>query len=324
MFSEIYQDKKINNINLDHTRINKILGTNVNLEECENHLVKLGFEINNGNLTAPSYRNDIKSINDVSEEIARVIGYNNIDKSNFNISFNKDISVNNIIESTLRRTLFDNGFSEVINSPFVSNQNEKTGIEIDNPLDSNRKFLRTNLKESLISNLLFNERRQKDSIKLYEISDMYSFTDELKVDRLVGIIASGRVGKNYKDFSRKIDNDWMESFLKENFPETDFHISYISRDTLDTKLNSKICYVEVKIDSLEKYLSAKPVNLSETYIKYQPISEFPSSIRDLSFSIKDPKDYYELQMKILEYKHNLIKDVFIFDFYENKKIMKSN
>ena len=45
MFSEIYQDKKINNINLDHTRINKILGTNVNLEECENHLVKLGFEI---------------------------------------------------------------------------------------------------------------------------------------------------------------------------------------------------------------------------------------------------------------------------------------
>ena len=70
---------------------------------------------------------------------------------------------------------------------------------------------------------------------------------------------------------------------------------------------------------MKKYLSAKPVNLSETYIKYQPISEFPSSIRDLSFSIKDPKDYYELQMKILEYKHNLIKDVFIFDFYENKK-----
>ena len=50
MFSEIYQDKKINNINLDHTRINKILGTNVNLEECENHLVKLGFEISNGKL----------------------------------------------------------------------------------------------------------------------------------------------------------------------------------------------------------------------------------------------------------------------------------
>ena len=319
MFSKTYQDNKINSINLDHTRINKILGTKINLKDCENHLLKLGFEIKNGNLTVPSYRNDIKSINDVSEEIARVIGYDNIDKSNFNISFNKDISANNIVESTLRRTLHDNGFSEVINFPFVTNQNEKTGIQIDNPLDSNRKFLRTNLKESLISNLLFNERRQKDSIKLYEISDLYSFTDELKVDKFVGIIASGKVGKNYKDFSRKIDNDWMKSFLKKNFPETDFHISYISRDTLDTKLNSKICYVELKIDLLEKNLNAESVNLSETYIKYQPISEFPSSIRDLSFSIKDPKDYYELQKKILEFKHNLIKDIFIFDFYENKK-----
>ena len=319
MFSEIYQDKEIKNINFDHTRINKILGTDINLEDCENHLVKLGFEINNGNLTVPSYRNDIESINDVAEEIARVIGYDNIDKRNFSISFNKDISVNNIIESTLRRTLFDNGFSEVINSPFVTNQNEKTGIQIDNPLDSNRKFLRTNLKESLISNLLFNERRQKDSIKLYEISDIYSFSDELKVDKFVGIIAAGRVRKNYKDFSRKIDNDWMKSILKKNFPGTDFHISNIPRDTLDTKLNTQICYVEFKVDSIKKNISAKSVNLSETYKKYQPISEFPCSIRDLSFSIKDPKDYYELQMKILEYKHDLIKDIFIFDFYDNKK-----
>ena len=47
-------------------------------------------------------------------------------------------------------------------------------IEIDNPLDSNRKFLRTSLKDSLIDNLLFNERRQKDSIKLFEISNIYN------------------------------------------------------------------------------------------------------------------------------------------------------
>ena len=38
----------------------------------------------------------------------------------------------------------------------------------------------------------------------------------------------------------------MKSFLKENFPETDFHISCISRDTLDTKLNSKIYPINAK------------------------------------------------------------------------------
>ena len=319
MFSEIYRDVKSNTIKLDHKRINKILGTNINLEDCENYLLKLGFEIDNNNITVPSYRNDIKSINDIAEEIARVIGYNNINSSNFNIIFNKNISANNIVESTLRRTLCDNGFSEVINFPFVSNRNEKTGIQVDNPLDSNRKFLRTSLKESLIANLLFNERRQKDSIKLYEISDIYSLHDELKVEKVVGIIASGRVGKNYKDFSKKIDADWLFSILNKNFPATDFHISYISRDNIDTKLSSKICYLEFKIELLEKKLRAKEVKLTNVYKKYEPISEFPCSIRDLSFSIKNPEDYHELQNTILEYKHNLLKEAFIFDFFENKK-----
>ena len=69
----------------------------------------------------------------------------------------------------------------------------------------------------------------------------------------------------------------------------------------------------------EKNLKTKEVNLPKTYKKYEPISEFPFSIRDLSFSIKNPKDYYELQKKILDYKHHLIKEVFIFDFFENKK-----
>jgi phenylalanyl-tRNA synthetase beta chain len=319
IFSETYKHLKSNIIKLDYKRINKILGININLEDCENHLVKLGFKISNNNITVPSYRNDIETINDIAEEIARVIGYDNIDNSNFNILFNKNTSVNNSVESTLRRVLHDNGFSEVINSPFVSNQNEKTSIQVDNPLDSNRKFLRTSLKESLISNLLFNERRQKDCIKFYEISDIYSLHDELKVEKFVGIIASGRIGKNYKDFSKKIDADWLNFILKKHFSEKDFHISYISRDNIDTKLSTKICYVEFKIELLEKNLKAREVKLPNNYIKYEPVSEFPCSIRDLSFSIKNAEDYYELQNKILHFKHHLIKEVFIFDFFENKK-----
>ena len=42
--------------------------------------------------------------------------------------------------------------------------------KIDNPLDSNRGYLRTTLKHSLIENLLYNEKRQHDSLKLFEIS----------------------------------------------------------------------------------------------------------------------------------------------------------
>ena len=40
----------------------------------------------------------------------------------------------------------------VINNSFVA-ENDKFSIKIDNPLDSNSSFLRTNLKSSLINNL---------------------------------------------------------------------------------------------------------------------------------------------------------------------------
>jgi phenylalanyl-tRNA synthetase beta chain len=55
------------------------------------------------------------------------------------------------------------------------------------------------------------------------------------------------------------------------------------------------------------------------FIKYNPVSEFPSSSRDLSFSIKNINKYYEIQEYLLGYKSDLIKEIFIFDFYNNQK-----
>ena len=107
------------------------------------------------------------------------------------------IANNNEIENKLRYFLLDNGFYEVINFPFVGN-NSNDAIKVDNPLDSKRDNLRINLKDSLVNNLIYNERRQKDSIKLFEISDIYtSVNSEIKKTRKLAIIASGRVGHNY-------------------------------------------------------------------------------------------------------------------------------
>ena len=100
--------------------------------------------------------------------------------------------------------LLDQGFYEIINSPFVGSDSSNS-ISVDNPLDSNKKYLRSNLTKSLLENLLYNERRQKDSIKLFEISDIYNIKDnKINVSRKLAVIASGRAGHNYKDFSKKV------------------------------------------------------------------------------------------------------------------------
>ena len=77
-----------------------------------------------------------------------------------------------LLEQNIKSLLISEGFFEVINDPFVNHETNNS-IKLDNPLDSRRKNLRINLEKSLIDNLLYNERRQQDSIKLFEITDVY-------------------------------------------------------------------------------------------------------------------------------------------------------
>ena len=58
----------------------------------------------------------------------------------------------------------------------------------------------------------------------------------------------------------------MDEFnSKNNFPEVDFNIINISRDTLDTKLKNKIWYVEFDIDILRDNLAPKEVELPKVF-----------------------------------------------------------
>ena len=147
-------------IDFDTKSINKILGTNISDEACKDYLLNLGFIFSNDKILPPSYRSDIKTQNDISEEIARAYGYNNIASESFALkkrpsAFNKEDPID-----CLKYLLFDNGFYEVINNPFTKKE-ASNAVMVDNPLDSNREYLRTSLQSSLINNLLYNEKDGK-------------------------------------------------------------------------------------------------------------------------------------------------------------------
>ncbi|MBI3211944.1 MAG: phenylalanine--tRNA ligase subunit beta, partial [Simkania negevensis] len=67
-------------------RVNQLLGTSLSLSEIETFFMRLGMKISqrteeNLHVSIPSYRNDIVSEIDLIEEIARIYGYNNIERS---------------------------------------------------------------------------------------------------------------------------------------------------------------------------------------------------------------------------------------------------
>ena len=315
-----FKQNKVTKIPIDSNKINQIIGINISQDTYLNHLSKLGFNIKDEHIEVPSYRSDIETQNDLAEEIARIIGYDNISRNEITIPKGK---ISNIydLENKLRFLLLDEGFYEVINAPFVSDVSSNS-ILVDNPLDSNKKYLRSNLTESLLANLLFNERRQKDSIKLFEISDVYTLKEnKINVKRKLAIIASGRAGHNYKDFSKKISKKYLTSIFKEILPNENLEFSLLNRKSLNTKVKNEIICCEIDIASFSSdVLSFKETSKPpESFIEYTPISDLPISIRDLSFSIRDFTELDKLQKYILEFEHELLKDVFIFDYFNNEK-----
>lgn len=308
--------KKIMELSID--KICKILGTKISQSDCITFLNHLGFSFENNMIYVPSYRHDINSHNDLAEEIARVIGYNNIKAKNFKFSFNKNQIDDYSDEINIKNLLINNGFTEVINDPFVPFGDESS-IKVDNPLDNNRKFLRTNLKNSLLENLLYNERRQKDIIKLFEIGDIYS-TSSSESNRFIGIIVSGRVDKNYQDFNKKLDKKYLSNIF-ESYIDDKVSLDYeiIPRDGLNSKSKNIITYLELNINLLKcnYLLPSKKENSFD--INYIPVSDYPSATRDLSFSVTDNSKFEILQEYILSYRHNNLKEIYIFDFFYNEK-----
>ena len=313
-----------NNINFEEielsfelNKINKILGTEITEENYKNILIKLGFNVN-GNIKVPSFRNDINHQNDLSEEIARVIGYDNLPINTINIKrIPKKEPVSK--EEILKTFLINKGFTEVINTPFCSTSNEYS-IELDNPLDNSRRYLRTDITNSLLENLIYNEKRQKDSIKLFEISDIYNSIQDTHEKRLA-VIVSGRRGQNYLDFSQKLDDQYLIKLFKEINIDINKSILDIDRTGLGSKIKTPIFALELRIDEVSmNFTEYVPIAKTLSNLtQYQPISEFPSISRDFSFLIKDSSKIFELQTKLNNAKVDYIKDSFMFDLFHNPK-----
>tara|TARA_B100001939_G_scaffold343032_1_gene355108 strand:+ start:285 stop:2192 length:1908 start_codon:yes stop_codon:yes gene_type:complete len=312
-----YISKDFKNVELESNvlKINEILGTDVNEKDYFDMLSKLGFIVDK-KIFVPSYRSDINHENDLAEEVARVIGYDQIKPIEFKST--ADIGIRNINETKLKHFLVDNGFFEVINMPFSDNS-KKDCIRIDNPLDINKNSFRSDISSSLISNLDFNEKRQKDSIKLFEISDIYSLKDELVYEKKFSMLVSGRQGHNYLDFNKKLDEDYLVSLFRKLDFDIKTHISSFDRQKIDSKIKNPIFLIEIRLDELIDQLNLDNVELKHK-IKFKPyeeISEYPSTYRDISFAFSDSTLINKLENIIEKYENIYLKESFVFDYYHD-------
>ena len=168
---------------------------------------------------------------------------------------------------------------------------------------------------------MYNERRQKDSVKFFEISDVYCVNDKKLVrQQKLGIIASGRVGNNYKEFSQQINKNYLNDILVSKLSVSDSIIENLPRENLDTKIKTPIFYTEIDLKEINGQEAdsdlLKDINKE---IRYKRISEFPTISRDISFLIKNENKIKTVNDMVQDFESKIFKEQFIFDFYKDDK-----
>ena len=351
------EPKNSDEIKFNITDCNHFLGTSLTNKEIEGVLIKVNISYSRSkesySCVAPSYRaHDIKRDVDIYEEIARVIGFNNIDNSDcFSIDY-KMISRNRFdVIDNIKFVLSSNGFFEHYSNSLISDKehnyfSEEIGVSLSNPLNKNMKYIRNSILPGMLKAVSFNQNRQVKNYKLFEVGAIYrsSLKNPPVEEICLGIVWPIIKFDHWKDsidydfFSAKGD---LDCFLNQ------FNI--LNHDYFEIqKKGFEMCY-SIKIQNKEigyiglvdnnilkssdiknnrlvsanigiKELSDSLININ----KFKEPSIYPSIERDISILVSNKYNAKKITDCIKNAGGKRLKDVYLFDVYADKSFEDTN
>lgn len=133
----------------------------------------------------PWYRTDVGYLEDVMEDIGRLLGYEHLERKGL-VAFEskhllKDFSEKIQAMDRLLESFVGFGFSEVVHSSFSNPDLEKklgyTGLDfvrLENPIHSEKSVLRRHLLPELLMRAKWNAEHGEDEVRLVEMGPVYS------------------------------------------------------------------------------------------------------------------------------------------------------
>ncbi|GAA8001238.1 phenylalanine--tRNA ligase subunit beta [Helicobacter pylori] len=302
--------------------ITEILGLVVEKEKIQSILKNLGFKVSvkepNSKpqileVIAPNFRHDIKTIQDIAEEILRFVGIDNLVSKPLNCVSNKNSNphydTHRFFENLKHKALAC-GFKEVIHYVFYSKEKQqKLGfevledpLELQNPITTELNTLRTSLVCGLLDASLRNKNLGFKSIALYEKGSVYNSKRE-EIQKL-GFLASGLQKKeSYPDakgkawdfysFAECVSKVIGDFSLEKLTTQTPINHPYQSAKIIQNheiigviaKIHPKIIQ---ELDLFESYYAEIDASkLKRPAMLLKPFSIYPSSVRDLTLIIDE-------------------------------------
>ncbi|RJQ30031.1 phenylalanine--tRNA ligase subunit beta [Candidatus Parcubacteria bacterium] len=308
---------------------NELLGTKLSEKQATSCLSRLGFVNVRKNLwRAPLLRVDIETPEDLAEEVARIIGYENIPScAPRALIIAPEENVGVIIKEKMRGMLRNFGCNEVYTHSFVSREHLELGfvfsgevIPLLNPPSAEFAFLRPSLLPTLSLRVEDNFRFY-DEVRMFEIGDVFlkSNKEEYSESLHVGISIAKKSGETFFELKGMVDYILKGvgvseyTLIETNSKSQKFFFESALRIESGKQILGFVGFNSSNISFAELNLSAILRVQKEDY-GYRGIEKFPSVTRDISmFTDLDVRIGDVIEEIILS--DNLVRDVDLLDEY---------
>ncbi len=171
-------------VTLRVARAAKVIGMPLTQAQCTDALVRLGLPVTQGEgsvtVVPPSYRFDLTIEEDLIEEVARMVGYNQLPTTKPLAPISPKLRAESRRSPfAVRRALAGLGYQETINFSFVEEgwERELAGntdpIRLLNPIASQLSVMRSSLIGSLLQVVKFNLDRKAPRVRVFELGRVF-------------------------------------------------------------------------------------------------------------------------------------------------------
>ena len=345
-------------VTLRVARAIKVIGMPLTQSQGVDALTRLGLPVTESDgivvVTPPSYRFDLQIEEDLIEEVARMVGYNNLPHTPPVAPITAKIrSEAQRSPFAVRRALAALGYQETINFSFVEERWEhelagnRNPIKLLNPIASQMSVMRSSLIGSLLQVLRFNAARKAPRVRVFELGRVFlrdpsvkstdstveGFDQPMRVAGLVGgssdALQWGRKEQGVDFFDAKGDVEALLAPLKAEFATGEhpaMHPGRCAQVSLNGKVIGHVGELHPKWRQSYELSSAPMVfELALEAVLDRPVPEFKSVAkfqavqRDIAVVVGDSITHAALMAAIWAAPTSgLLRDAQLFDVYRPK------
>lgn len=345
-------------------KINGCIGCVISREEIVAILQKLGFGVEEKGaelvITAPSWRRDIECDADISEEIARMHGYDYIESHQPELKITQGSqSVLDDVKDAVQDYMAAAGLNEMMTYSFIkatafdkmllpADDSRRSCIELLNPITDAFSVMRTTMIPSALQTASFNLRNHNDSVALFEVGRIFlpkalPLTEDAEERPVLTAVISGKreplnwcAAKENVDF---YDMKGLAEGLLASLQVQDYTLARSAAPYLhpgkscDIVLNGKVIgsFGEVHPTAQENFeldqttyvleMAVEPLVASAAAVpKYQHLPKYPAMSRDIAVVVPLEVSNEEIEAVIRANAGELLRTVRVFDIYTGKQV----